>query len=104
MCENEEGEVQQADLIKALQIIAFIMNGSVEVGASWDVGSETTTTSFNSGNIANFTSEVSSEQDLDTASNSYSETTDTDLESETSENIKSQTCTSLDSGANASLN
>ena len=92
MCENEEGEVQQADLIKALQIIAFIMNGSVEVGASWDVGSETTT-SFNSGNIANFTSEVSSEQDLDTASNSYSETTDTDLESETSEDIKSQTCT-----------
>ena len=103
MCEDEEGEVQQADLKKALQIIAFIMNGSVEVGASWDVGSETTT-SFNSGNIANFTSEVSSEQDLDTASNSYSETTDTDLESETSENIKSQTCTSLDSGANASLN
>ena len=48
MTRDQEGEVDQGDFKKALQTIAFIMNGSIDVGTSSNSNSETTDNSFNS--------------------------------------------------------
>ena len=42
------GDMQQGDFKKALQTIAFIMNGSIDVGTTSNLDSETTDNSFNS--------------------------------------------------------
>ena len=48
MTRDQEGELPQGDFKKALQTIAFIMNGSIDVGTSSSLNSETTDNSFNS--------------------------------------------------------
>ena len=71
---------QQDNFKTALETIVFIMNGSLEVGTSLNLDPESTT-SFNS-------ETRSSKKDSDT--------TDSDLDSEKSEDLKTQTCTSLE--------
>ena len=76
----------------ALETIAFIMNGSIEVGTTLNLDSRATT-SFNLDTSIDLNSQVSSEVDSDTVSDSYSETTNRDLDSQKSEDRKSQTST-----------
>ena len=71
---------QQDNFKTALETIVFIMNGSIEVGTSLNLDPEATT-SFNS-------ETRSSKVDSDT--------TDSDLDSEKSEDLKTKTCTSLE--------
>ena len=80
MTSDQQGKVKQGNFKTALETIVFIMNGSIEVGTSLNLDPEATT-SFNS-------ETRSSKVDSDT--------TDSDLDSEKSEDLKTQTCTSLE--------
>lgn len=86
------GDMQQGDFKKALQTIAFIMNGSIDLGTTLNLDSEAPT-SFNSETSIDLNSQVSTEEDSDTVSSSYLETTHKDLDSEKSEDLKSKRCT-----------
>ena len=100
---DQEGEVQQGNFIKALQTIAFIMNGSIDLGTTLNRDSEATIGSFNSETSVDLNSQASTEEDSDTVSSSYSETSNKDLDSETSEGLKSKRCSSTHSDANTCL-
>ena len=78
MTSDQQGKVKQDNFKTALETIVFIMNGSIEVGTSLNLDPEATT-SFNS----------------ETRS-SKKDTTDSDLDSEKSEDLKTKTCTSLE--------
>ena len=64
------GDMQQGDFKKALQTIAFIMNGSIDLGTTLNLDSEAPT-SFNSGTRIDLNSQVSTEEDSDTVSSSF---------------------------------
>ena len=87
---DQQEEVNQGNFKMALETIAFIMNGSIEVGTALNLESEATT-SFNSETSTDLNTHVSSEVDSDSVSNSYSESTNRDLDSEKNEDLKSQT-------------
>ena len=78
MTSDQQGKVKQDNFKTALETIVFIMNGSIEVGTSLNLDPEATT-SFNS----------------ETRS-SKKDTTDSDLDSEKSEDLKTKPCTSLE--------
>ena len=84
MTSDQKEEVHQGNFKKALQTIAFIMNGSIDVGTT-----------------LNLESEVSTAVDLDSHS---ATTTNGDLDSETSEALKSNSSSSLDSEGCMGLN
>ena len=48
MTRDQEGELPQGNFKKALQTIAFIMNGSIDVGTTSNSDSEATDNSFSS--------------------------------------------------------
>ena len=84
MTSDQKEEVHQGNFKKALQTIAFIMNGSIDVGTT-----------------LNLESEVSTAVDLDSHS---ATTTNGDLDSEISEALKSNSSSSLDSEGSMGLN
>ena len=84
MTGDQEGEVHQGNFKKALQTIAFIMNGSIDVGTTSNSDSECTNNSFNS----ETNSQVST-VDSDAVSYPHSATINRDLDSEASEALKS---------------
>ena len=88
--------MQQDNFKKALQTIAFIMNGSIDLGTTLHLDSEAPN-SFNSETSIDLNSQASTEGYSDTVSSSCSETINDDLNSEKSEDVKSKRCTSPDS-------
>ena len=96
---DQEGEVHPGNFKKALQTIAFIMNGSIDVGTTSNSDSEASNNSFNS----ETNSQVSTTVDSNAVCYSHSATINGDLDSETSEALKSYSGTSLDSEESSSL-
>ena len=84
MTSDLKEEVHRGNFKKALQTIAFITNGSIDVGTT-----------------LNLESEVSTAVDLDSHS---ATTTNGDLDSETSEALKSNSSSSLHSEGSMGLN
>ena len=76
---DQEREEQQGNLKKALETIASIMNGSIEVENHLNLDTESTAIGINSETSNNLNSESSTEVDSNTVANSDSDAINVNL-------------------------